>query len=176
MKGNTVLNGVMDFAWKRAESVKDAVDSRKLRKLLDRGMKVGKNFYFSYSAEMDALRPDLITFGDNSGVSTRVKIFTHDSTTKKALGVAKFAEVVVGDNVYVGSGVIILPGTHIGDNVIIGAGSVVKGVVESNSVYAGNPARKIKDYDQYIAVEKKSYEKHGREPYYINGIKHFYAD
>ena len=63
-----------------------------------------------------------------------------------------------------------------GNNVIIGAGSVVKGNVESNSVYAGVPARKIMDYDKYIAKEKESYEKHGRDPYYINGIKHFYDD
>lgn len=167
---------IADSIWKVAEHTKDTIDSHKLKKLLKRGMKVGKNFYFSPSAEIDAIRPDLVSFGDNSGISTRVKIFTHDATTKKDLGVAKFAEVVVGDNVFVGSGVIILPGTHIGDNVIIGAGSVVKGFVESNSVYAGNPAKKIKDYDEYIAAEKVIYKKHGKDPYYLNGIKHFFDD
>ena len=171
-----IQKALSDRVWKVAEHAKDTIDSQKLKRLLKRGMKVGKNFYFSTSAEIDAVRPDLVSFGDNSGVSTRVKIFTHDSTTKKDLGVAKFAEVIIGDNVYVGSGVTILPGTHIGDNVIIGAGSVVKGIVEANSVYVGVPARKIMDYDKYIAKERESYKKYGRDPYYINGIKHFYDD
>ena len=169
-------NTLKGSIWKLAEHAKDTIDSQKLKRLLNRGMKIGKNFYFSNSAEIDGIRPDLVSFGDNSGISTRVKIFTHDATTKKDLGVSKFAEVIVGNNVFIGSGVIILPGTYIGDNVIIGAGSVVKGNVESNSVYAGVPARKIMDYDKYIAKEKESYEKHGRDPYYINGIKHFYDD
>ena len=171
-----IQNTLADSIWKVAEYAKDTIDSQKLKRLLKRGMKVGKNFYFSNSAEMDAVRPDLISFGDDSGISTRVKIFTHDSSTKKDLGVARFAEVIVGNNVYIGSGVIILPGTKIGDNVIIGAGSVVKGIVESNSVYVGVPARKIMDYDKYIAKERESYKKYGRDPYYINGIKHFYDD
>lgn len=166
----------VDFLWKAAEKVKDATDAYKLKKLRKRGMKFGKNFYYSYSDEMDAIRPDLITFGDDCTVSTRVKIITHDASTKKALGVSRFAEVMIGNNVYIGAGATILPGTRIGDNVIIGAGSVVKGIIEPNSVYAGCPARKIKDYDAYIAAETESYEKHGREIYYVNGLRHFYDD
>ena len=171
-----IRDALMNSAWKIAEHVKDAFDSRKLKRLVDRGMKVGENFYLSNSAEIDAVRPDLITIGNNSGISTRVKIFTHDASTKKDVGVSKFAEVIIGDNVYIGSGVIILPGTRIGDNVIIGAGAVVKGIVESNSVYVGNPAKKVKDYDQYIAAEQMSFKEHGRDSYYINGIRHFYDD
>jgi acetyltransferase-like isoleucine patch superfamily enzyme len=41
--------------------------------------------------------------------------------------------------------VIILPGTIVEDNCIIAAGSVVNKLIESNSVYAGVPAKKIKD-------------------------------
>ena len=166
----------VDCAWKVAESVKDAMDSRKLNRLKKRGMKFGKNFYFSYSDDMDAIRPDLITFGDDCTVSTRVTILTHDASTKKGLGVSRFAEVLIGNNVYIGAGATILPGTCIGDNVIIGAGSVVKGIIEANSVYVGCPAKKIKEYDAYIATESQSYEKHGNEIYYVNGLRHFYDD
>lgn len=52
--------------------------------------------------------------------------------------------IVVGRNVFIGMNVFILPGVEIGDDVIIGAGSVVRGVVESDSIMAGNPARKIR--------------------------------
>lgn len=50
---------------------------------------------------------------------------------------------------FIGMRSITLQGTTIGDNVIIGAGSVVFGKVESNSVYAGNPARKICSLDEH---------------------------
>lgn len=53
-------------------------------------------------------------------------------------------EVVIGNNVWLGDKVTILPGVHIGDNVIIGANSVVTKSVPSNSVWCGNPAKEIK--------------------------------
>ena len=53
--------------------------------------------------------------------------------------------VQIGNNVWLGANVIILPGTIIEDNCIIAAGSVVNKLIESNSVYAGAPAKKIKD-------------------------------
>ncbi|MDF0533016.1 acyltransferase [Shewanella sp. A32] len=58
--------------------------------------------------------------------------------------------IVIGNNVYIGSGVIILPGVTIGDNVIIGAGSVVTKSLEAENVYAGVPARKIKTINEYF--------------------------
>ena len=50
---------------------------------------------------------------------------------------------------FIGMRSIILQGANIGDNVIIGAGSVVSGKVESNSVYAGNPAKKICSLEEH---------------------------
>lgn len=55
----------------------------------------------------------------------------------------------IGDNVFIGMNSIILMGANIGNNVIIGAGSVVSGKLENNSVYAGNPAKKIMSLDEY---------------------------
>ena len=52
--------------------------------------------------------------------------------------------VIIGNNVWIGSGVIILPNVTIGDNCILGANSVVTKSFEKNSVIAGNPARLIK--------------------------------
>lgn len=57
--------------------------------------------------------------------------------------------VVIANNVFIGMNAVITRGVTIGDNVIIGTGSVVTSDCESNSVYAGNPARKIMTLEQF---------------------------
>ncbi len=55
--------------------------------------------------------------------------------------------IILGNNVFIGAQCTILPGTIIEDNVVIASNSVVKGKLESNSVYGGSPAKKIKSLD-----------------------------
>ena len=57
--------------------------------------------------------------------------------------------VRIMDNVFIGWGSTILPGTTIGENSIIGAESVVSGTIEANSVYAGNPAKKLMSIEEF---------------------------
>ena len=59
--------------------------------------------------------------------------------------------VVIGENVWIGSGAIILPGVTIGDNSIVGAGSVVTRDIPANVVAVGNPCRVLRE----IKEEKK---------------------
>ena len=54
-------------------------------------------------------------------------------------------EVIIEENVWIGEKSIVLKGSKIGKNSIIGAGSVVNGVVPENVVFAGNPAREVKN-------------------------------
>ena len=54
----------------------------------------------------------------------------------------------IGKRVWIGSGVIILPGVTIGDNAVIAAGSVVSKDVEADAIYGGNPAKFIKRIDE----------------------------
>ena len=56
--------------------------------------------------------------------------------------------VRIGKRVWIGSGSLILPGVTIGDGAVIGAGSVVTKDVPANKIYAGNPARYIKDVEK----------------------------
>jgi carbonic anhydrase/acetyltransferase-like protein (isoleucine patch superfamily) len=60
--------------------------------------------------------------------------------------------ITVGDNVWIGSGAMILPGVTIGDNSVISVGAVVMGDVPPNVVAAGNPARKILSLETKQAV------------------------
>lgn len=57
------------------------------------------------------------------------------------------APVVIKDNVFIGTGVIILKNVCVGENSVIGAGSVVTKNVPPNSVAAGNPAKVVKTFD-----------------------------
>ena len=54
------------------------------------------------------------------------------------------AEILIGNNVFIGARVIILKGVSVGDNTIIGAGSVVASSIPSNCIAAGNPCRVIR--------------------------------
>lgn len=57
----------------------------------------------------------------------------------------KCAPVVIGDNVFIGAKCIILKGVTIGENSIVGAGSVVTKSIPANQIWAGNPARPLRN-------------------------------
>jgi acetyltransferase-like isoleucine patch superfamily enzyme len=52
--------------------------------------------------------------------------------------------VTIGNDVWIGRGCMIMPGSVIEDGVVVGANSVVRGVLKRDSIYAGSPARFIK--------------------------------
>ncbi len=56
--------------------------------------------------------------------------------------------VEIGDNCWIGGGVVICPGVTIGENTIIGAGSVVTKDIPANCIAAGNPCRVIREFDE----------------------------
>jgi len=58
---------------------------------------------------------------------------------------------VIGDNVWIGAGCIILRGTVIGDNCVIGAGSVIKGKIESNTLIT----QRRNEYKRSIVYDKR---------------------
>lgn len=64
----------------------------------------------------------------------------------------KSRPIRIGDNVWLGMNVVVLPGIHIGDNVVVGAGSVVTKDIPSNVVAAGNPCRVIRDKAPYAGL------------------------
>lgn len=127
--------------------------------------------YIDPSVHFDGVDYSLISIGSNTVISREVLLLTHDYSifrALKAIGKEEKGErvvkpIVIGNNVFIGARVTVLPGSRIGDDVIIGACSVVKGDIPSGVVVAGNPAKIIKKIDEYALnfLEKKesnSYE------------------
>lgn len=103
--------------------------------------------------------PWIITIGDNVHITDGVKFITHDGGTLLYRHMIPDLEItkpiVIGDNVYIGNNVILLPGITIGNNVVIGAGAVVTRSIPDNSVAVGVPARVIKTADEYLEKLKR---------------------
>jgi maltose O-acetyltransferase len=131
--------------------------------LLKQGLKIGANFSSFSPYAFDGGWPWLISVGDNVTFSTNVTVLAHDASPTKFGIPTKIGIVKIGDNVFVGTGAIILCNSRIGDNVIIGAGSVVRGDVPSNSVVAGNPAKVICTID---AFKEKHQRLREQRPYF----------
>lgn len=140
------------------------------------GMKIGSDciIYAPTKTLIDEQYPWMITIGDHVRITEGVKILTHDyswSVLKNYQGCVLGASGVVeiGDNVFIGMNTIIERNVKIGDNVVVGAGSVVTKDCEPNAVYAGIPAKKIMDLDEFLEkrrVKQKAEAKKLAEKYY----------
>jgi len=62
--------------------------------------------------------------------------------------------VRIGAGSWLGTGVVVLPGSTIGKHVVVGAGAVVAGDLPDNSVAVGNPARVVRRYEngEWVSV------------------------
>lgn len=118
----------------------------------------GNNIYFGNNCEVNMnctfLDDNKIVIGDNALIAPNVQMYTafHPTDASERFGEPKAdgsfefcktrtAPIVIGNNVWIGGGVIIMPGVTIGDNVVIGAGSVVTKDIPDNVVAYGNPCR-----------------------------------
>ena len=107
---------------------------------------VGKRFFANF--HFTVLDEAKVTIGDDCFIGPNVSIYTacHSTDPIERNTRKEWAEpVTIGNNVWIGGSVTILPGVTIGDNVTIGAGSVVAKDSPSNVVAVGNPCRVIKE-------------------------------
>jgi len=85
-----------------------------------------------------------IEMGSNVGIGPGTKILSANHDPDDYRRSTSHPPVRIGDHVWIGANVVILPGVTIGDNVIIGAGSVVTKSIPANVVAAGNPCRVLR--------------------------------
>lgn len=122
----------------------------------------GYHIFFGNNCEVNMnctfLDDNRIVIGDNALIAPNVQIYTafHPTNAKDRFGEqkddgsfefckTKTAPVIIGDNVWIGGGAIIMPGVKIGNNVVIGAGSIVTKDIPDNKIAYGAPCRIIRE-------------------------------
>lgn len=108
-------------------------------------IEVGENFYANYNCTI--LDVGHVKIGKNAMFAPNVSIFTAGHPVhpdSRNSGYEYGIPVTIGDNVWLGGGVIVTPGVTIGNNVVIGAGSVVTKDIPDNVIAVGNPCRVLR--------------------------------
>ena len=109
-------------------------------------IEIGENFYSNHNLVI--LDPAKITFGDNVFIAPNCGFYTagHPIDAELRNQLLEFAyPITVGNNVWFGGNVVVLPGVTIADNVVIGAGSVVTKDIPANVVAVGNPCKVLRE-------------------------------
>ncbi len=110
---------------------------------------LGNNVYANFNLTL--VDDTDIFIGDNVMIGPNVVLATagHPVSPELRLQVAQFNKpIYIGKNVWLGAGVIVLPGVTIGENSVIGAGSVVTKDIPANVVAVGNPCRVMRKIEQ----------------------------
>ena len=108
-------------------------------------IEVGEGFFANHNTViLDCAK---VTFGNNVFVAPNCGFYTagHPIDTERRNQLLEYAlPITVGDDVWIGGGVKVMPGVTIGSNVVIGGGSVVVKDIPSGVVAVGNPCRVIR--------------------------------
>ena len=120
------------------------------------GVVIGQHVHVAvYSSLIGAGK---IALGDFSNISSRVSIYSSSDdysgatmsnpTVPDEFKKVQHADVLVGRHVIIGCGSVVLPGVTLGDGVAIGALSLVKQSCAPFGIYAGNPARRLRERER----------------------------
>lgn len=117
-------------------------------------IEIGENFYSNVNLVI--LDGAKVKFGDNVFIAPNCGFHTAGhplDVSRRNAGLEYARPITVGNNVWIGAGVNVLPGVTIGDNCVIGAGSVVNKDIPANTLAVGNPCRVIRSLEEINGEE-----------------------
>ena len=123
-------------------------------------IEIGDNFYANHN--LTILDCAKVKFGDNVFIAPNCGFYCagHPIDAEERNTLVEFAKpITVGNNVWIGADVSVMPGVTIGDNTVIGAGSVVLKDIPSNVIAAGNPCKVIRPLTEADKYKYGRYEK-----------------
>jgi len=109
-------------------------------------IELGENFYMNVNCVI--LDGAKVKFGDNVFIAPGCGFYTAGhpfDVAQRNSGLEYAKPITIGNNVWIGGNVVVLPGVTIGDNCVIGAGSVVNRNIPANTLAAGNPCKVIRE-------------------------------
>ena len=110
----------------------------------------GRNVYADFN--LTIVDDGVVRIGDSVLIGPNVTLTTAGHPVDPELrrkGLQYNVEIVIGENAWLGAGVIVLPGVTIGENAVIGAGSVVTRDIPPNVVAVGNPCRVLREIGEH---------------------------
>ncbi len=135
-----ILKGLLGFV-----ADDDFIINQPFRCDYGKQISIGRRFFANFNFVVLDEAP--VTIGDDCFIGPNVSVYTacHSTDPVERNSRQEWAKpVTIGNNVWIGGSVTILPGVTIGDNVTIGAGSVVVSDIPSDTVAVGNPCKVIK--------------------------------
>lgn len=138
-KRNSIINKLLGYQPDNLELLSPFTCDYGNNIVLGKNVFINSNCYF-----MDGAK---ITVGDNVFIGPSCGFYTAnhplDYQTRNQ-GIEQALPILIGNNVWLGGNVIVLPGVEIGNGCVIGAGSVVTKDIEANSIATGVPCKVIK--------------------------------
>lgn len=128
-------------------------------------IEIGDYFYANYNCTiLDTAKVTIgsrVLFGPNVTISTAGHPI-HPEARNPIYDYCFGIGITIGDDVWIGANVVVLPGVHIGNNVVIGAGSVVTKDIPDDVIAVGNPCkvlRKITEEDKNYYYKDRVFDK-----------------
>lgn len=121
------------------------------------GIKIGRGCFIGFNVICDTNFPELIRIGNAVTISHNCLLITHTQTPCNSMLSRIYqvrGPVSIGDGAWIGASSIVLPGVSVGEDCMIGAGSVVTKSTDRQSMWAGNPSRRIKS----VAIKDKNFD------------------
>ena len=109
-------------------------------------IEIGENFFANHNTVI--LDGGKVRFGDNVFIAPNCGFYTAGHPVdyeRRNKGLEYARAITVGNNVWIGGGVQVMPGVSIGDNTVIGGGSIVVKSIPANVIAVGNPCRVLRE-------------------------------